>query len=224
MMGLIAVVLVCLTGSVARAQTTAGQPVNLTFSGPVSVPGHTLPAGKYMFKLMNGKVDRDDVQIYDASGKTVAIARAMPAARADGDPLPEKPEVNFYETSPGVAQAVRMWWYPGIRTGGHEFIYPRAQALQIAKATSASVLTTAGEDGAGKLVRVTSNGETDLDGKSTGNAPSPTPADTLASAATAPTANRRALPKTASEQPLIAVLGFVTLFAGVALLSRRRAA
>ena len=42
------------------------------------------------------------------------------------------------ETGP---QAVKVWFYPG-RTVGHEFIYPRAQAMKLAARTGEPVLTT----------------------------------------------------------------------------------
>jgi hypothetical protein len=238
--------------STAAAQTIVDQPVYLTFSGPVSVPGQTLAAGKYMFKMTSSKVDRQVVQIFDESGKSVAIVTAIPAARTNGEPVPEKPEVNFYEAGPGVAQPVRMWWYPGIRTGGHEFIYPRAQAQQIAKTSTTGVLTTTGADAdSGKMVRMTANGETDV---TQNNAPAagasaaamapaepaaaapPAPsapvvssdarsnADMQARATTPAPAARRALPKTASDLPIVLAIGLMSLFAGVMLVARRRLA
>jgi LPXTG-motif cell wall-anchored protein len=236
--------------STAVAQTIVDQPVYLTFSGPVSVPGQTLAAGKYMFKMTSSKVDRQIVQIFDESGKSVAIVTAIGAARTNGEPVPEKPEVNFYEASPGVAQPVRMWWYPGIRTGGHEFIYPRAQAQQIAKTSTTGVLTTTGADvDSGKVVRMTPNGDTDATqnteapaaGASAAAMAPPEPAtppapsapvvssnarsaDMQARAATPARAARRALPKTASDLPILLAIGLISLFAGVALVARRRLA
>jgi len=232
------------------------QPVYLTFSGPVSVPGQTLAAGKYMFKMTSSKVDRQVVQIFDESGKSVAIVTAIPAARTNGEPVPEKPEVNFYEAGPGVAQPVRMWWYPGIRTGGHEFIYPRAQAQQIAKTSTTGVLTTTGADAdSGKMVRMTANGETDVtqnnppaagasaaamappESPAAAAAPAPpapsapvvssaarSNADMQARATTPAPAARRALPKTASDLPMVLAIGLMSLFAGVMLVARRRVA
>jgi hypothetical protein len=259
-------VLMWLPSTAAVAQTIVDQPIYLTFSGPVSVPGQTLAAGKYMFKLTSSKVDRQIVQIFDESGKSVAIVTAIPAARTNGEPVPEKPEVNFYEAAPGVAQPVRMWWYPGIRTGGHEFIYPRAQAQQIAKTSTTGVLTTTGADvDSGKIVRMTANGETDVTQNSADVAqnnaaparsansaamappessarPAPSApavnstapavnsnvrsADTQARANTspAPAAPRRALPKTASDLPIVLATGLISLFAGIALVGRRRLA
>jgi hypothetical protein len=40
-----------------------------------------------------------------------------------------------------VPPPVKTWWYPG-NSIGYEFIYPRAQAMQLAKVTNQPVLTT----------------------------------------------------------------------------------
>jgi LPXTG-motif cell wall-anchored protein len=245
--------------SKATAQTIVNQPVYFTFSGPVSLPGITLQAGKYQFKLASSNVDRQIVQIFDESGKSVGMATTIPAWRANGEPVPEKPEVNFLETPEGMPQAVRIWWYPGIRTGGHEFVYPRAQAEQIAKVSKTGVLTTTGNDvSSGKMVRLSSSGETDLTSDASGaanhpadttamnnanasamapaespaapvTAPAPaassnSKADLQANAATRPAPARRALPKTASNMPTVATIGFLALVAGFALIGRRRIA
>jgi len=38
----------------------------LTFSEPIEVPGKVLPAGTYIFKLMDSQADRHIVEIYNA--------------------------------------------------------------------------------------------------------------------------------------------------------------
>ena len=48
------------------------------------------------------------------------------------------------ETSSNVPPPVKTWWYPG-KSIGYEFIYPRAQAMQLAKVTTEPVLTTTQE-------------------------------------------------------------------------------
>src|SRR5690349_5798506 len=37
----------------------------MTFSGPIEIPGQVLPAGKYVFKLMDSPADRHIVQVYN---------------------------------------------------------------------------------------------------------------------------------------------------------------
>jgi hypothetical protein len=59
----------------------------------------------------------------------------------------DEPQVRFMETPSQTGDgkmgtnAIKVWFYPG-NSVGHEFIYPRAQALQIAARTGQSVLTT----------------------------------------------------------------------------------
>src|SRR5690606_38842202 len=72
----------------------------------------------------------------------------------------DEPQVRFMETpeNPGMtSNAVKIWFYPG-NSLGHEFIYPRAQALQIAARTGQSVLTTRTEEVSSDLSRVDRNG------------------------------------------------------------------
>jgi LPXTG-motif cell wall-anchored protein len=62
--------------------------------------------------------------------------------RAQRAQVPNAPEVRFMETAANVPPAIRTWWYPGQKTGW-EFIYPRTQALQLARVAKQPVLTTA---------------------------------------------------------------------------------
>lgn len=110
----------------------------LTFSGPVQVPGATLPAGTYTFKLADLAGNRHVVQIFDKDEKHIyATLLAIPDQRLEPS---DKPVVLFAERAAGSPQAVKAWFYPG-ETIGNEFVYPRNQAVMIAKASHESVLT-----------------------------------------------------------------------------------
>ena len=114
----------------------------LTFSGPVQVPGVTLPAGTYTFKLADLQGNRHVVQIFDKEEKHIyATILAIPDQRLDPS---DKPVVLFAERAAGVPQAVKAWFYPG-ETIGNEFVYPRSQAVMIAKAVKEPVLTMSEE-------------------------------------------------------------------------------
>jgi hypothetical protein len=109
----------------------------LTFSGPVQVPGTTLPAGTYMFKLADLETNRHVVQIFNKDGsKLIATFLTVPDYRLDA---PKNNVVMFEERPRGMAQAVKAWWYVGDPTGD-EFVYPKSQAFKIAKATHEPVL------------------------------------------------------------------------------------
>jgi hypothetical protein len=53
----------------------------------------------------------------------------------------DKPELRFLETASDMPAAVQSWWYPA-DAQGYEFIYPREQALLLAKGSGRAVLTT----------------------------------------------------------------------------------
>jgi len=118
---------------------TAGewdQKTIFTFSGPVEIPGQVLPAGTYVFKLADSQSDRDIVQVFSKDEKhlygtflTIADERLRPA---------EKPIITFEETAAGSPEAVKAWFYPG-DDYGHQFVYPKPKALELAKANNTPV-------------------------------------------------------------------------------------
>ena len=109
----------------------------LTFSGPVQIPGATLPAGSYVFKLADIPGNRHVVQVFDKDEKKIYTTMlAIPNERLEPS---DDPVVLFAERSSGSPQAVKVWFYPGDRIG-NEFVYPKSQAMRIAKETHQSVL------------------------------------------------------------------------------------
>jgi hypothetical protein len=128
-----------------RAQaTTVHKLTFLTFSAPVQIPGATLPAGKYAFQLADPASDTV-WQVFDAHRRHLIAQffyvptgnRSIPEINAaDG-----KPVVRFHETPQGTPPALRVLFYPSDRTG-NLFVYPRAQAEQIAAVTHQPVLAT----------------------------------------------------------------------------------
>jgi hypothetical protein len=135
----------------------------LTFSSPVQLPGTTLAAGTYMFKLADTMAERHIVQVFDKNGgKLYATLLAIPDYRIDA---PDKNVVLFAERPAGTPQAVKAWWYPGDTTG-EEFVYPKAQAMKLARANHASVLASGesindrGKMKSARVGRVNERGET----------------------------------------------------------------
>jgi hypothetical protein len=206
-----------------------------TFSGPVALPGHDLPAGKYLFRLGDPTSGRRIVQVMSEDGrKQVGFFFSIPAQRAA---VAEKPEVRFIETPRGAPAAIRTWWYPGERTG-YEFIYPKEQARRLAKATNQPVLTTqaastkAEETNTEELARVAPSGEETrvAEGSRPADASGTSQPGEIAGAgmpddasASARTTDRSALPRTASELPSTVLAGSLALIAGLGMwVSRRR--
>ena len=109
----------------------------LTFSGPVQMPGITLPAGTYRFELADPDSSRRVIRVSDKDGsKTYGMFLSISDQKLERS---SEPVVMFTETPAGAPQAVQAWFYPG-ETYGYEFAYPHDQALKIAKATHGSVL------------------------------------------------------------------------------------
>jgi hypothetical protein len=211
----------------------------MTFSEPVETPGvHTkgwavLPAGTYVFKVLDSASDRHIVQIFNKD-ETVLYTTilAIPNYRLR---VTDKTVLTFRETPPGQPVVLRAWFYPG-KNFGDEFVYPKAKAIELAKVTNSLVLYTPAEITNEVATPITSAEEPVvvqlkqapvLAVKPTGEdvqiaevvtAP---PAEVLIAENKAPIAE---LPKTASPMPLIGLFGLLALGAAFGLqLARSRA-
>jgi hypothetical protein len=198
----------------------------MTFSGPVEIPGvhlkgwAVLPAGTYVFKILDSQSDRHIVQIFNKDETQVlATILAIPNYRLK---VTGNTVVTFRERPAGEPEALRAWFYPG-RNFGEEFVYP------IAKETNAVVLFTAAEVPAeveqpiktvdepvvaqlkeAPVMAIKPTGEeVELAAVVT-----PLPADEPVAQTT--------LPATASTMPLIALLGLLALGGAVVLRSAQR--
>src|SRR5688572_13764102 len=118
---------------------TADYQTYFTFSAPVTLPGITLPAGKYLFRLADPSTGRKVINVLTGDGeKSLAMLTSIPNRL---NKAPDDPEVRFMEVSGNTPPPIKTWWYPGSSTG-YEFIYPRHQALELAKVVNEPVLTT----------------------------------------------------------------------------------
>jgi hypothetical protein len=120
----------------------------VTFSAPVEIPGvhlkgwGVLPAGTYVFKILDSQSDRHIVQIFNKDETTIyATILAIPNYRLKAT---DKTVITFRERAAGEPEALRAWFYPG-RNWGEEFVYPKAKAMELAKTTNIPVLFTAVE-------------------------------------------------------------------------------
>jgi len=186
----------------------------VTFDQPVEVPGvgaQILPAGTYVFKLLDSPADRHIVQIFNqAEDHVYTTILAIPdyRMRATG-----KTVMTFKERAEGQPQAIRTWFYPG-REWGDEFVYPKSRAVELAKIVNEPVLATPVElpspvetlatapieavKPTGEVVPVAEVVQTP-------------PAEPVAQAAAA------TLPVTASRLPLMGLIGLLSLAAGLGL-------
>jgi len=109
----------------------------LTFSGPVQLPGVTLAAGTYQFRLADPEFGRTVVQVWDKDGsRLITTLLTIPDRRMKPS---DDPVVTFGERPSGEPMPIRSWFYP-TETYGQEFVYPKDQAMKIARDTHSSVL------------------------------------------------------------------------------------
>ena len=97
----------------------------LTFSGPVALPGVTLPAGTYWFRFPNRNGARTVIQVLSYDRKTVyALLMTTQAWRTA---VSHQPEVVFGEARADAPPPIEIW-YPAHERMGYEFIYPKKTA------------------------------------------------------------------------------------------------
>ena len=83
-------------GGTARAQPSDYR-TYFTFSTPVTLPGVTLPAGRYLFRLADPNSSRKVISVLSEDGKTpLAMLHTIPNQLTKA---PNDPEVRFLETS-----------------------------------------------------------------------------------------------------------------------------
>jgi hypothetical protein len=225
-------VLVVLVGAASGANAfTSDKRTYFTFSQPVALPGVTLPAGTYMFRLADDTTTRKVIQVSNKEGtQSFAMLHTMPVYRPDA---PRDPEVRFMETASGAPIAVRAWWQQGERTG-YGFIYSKeqlaalnrsvasAEPAPIAPAADAEADAAAGEPVAeGPL-----SGPDVIDGPGAPEAPEaqvaqaePPPAPPVAPEPRQEPA-RETLPQTASPLALLLLGGVASASVGLRLLRR----
>ena len=203
----------------------------MTFNRPVQIPAvhqpgfGVLPAGTYVFKVVESGSNRHIVQIFSKDELTVyATILAIPNLRLRAT---DNTVITFRERPAGQPQALRAWFYPG-KQWGEEFVYPKAQAIEFAKTSSTPVLempSSVKEEAAqpaepqviaelehAPVTAVKPSGE---EVEIAQAVTAPPAAETLVAQSTP--AAEPALPKTASPLPLIALLGLLALGGGLTL-------
>jgi hypothetical protein len=136
-----AIVVICIAAFMAAftspvMATEADKLTIFTFSQPVELPGVTLPAGTYTFKLLDSTGPRNVVQVFNKDRtKLYATILTIPDYRPQAS---EKTIIKFSETAAGGPPAIKEWFYPG-DLSGQEFVYPKNRAVQLAKDSNQSV-------------------------------------------------------------------------------------
>ncbi len=196
--------------SVMTAQAnTFDKATKVTFDQPVEVPGTVLPAGTYTFTIHPSLGSRNIVQIFNED-RTKLITTILAIHNYRLEPTGET-VIKFAERPADRPQALKAWFYPG-HSYGVEFVYPEKKALEIAEASNevvpaeTEVATTPEEMKTVPLVAVTPQQKEEPVEQAIEMQP-PTEQKQVA----------EELPKTASEIPLIALLGVIGVVVGFGL-------
>lgn len=189
----------------------------VTFNTPVELPGMTLPAGTYTFRLSDSTSDRNVVHVLDANAeKHIATLFAMPASRSE---ISDENVITFRETAANQPLPLRYWYFPNDRFG-QEFAYPAERALAIAQATGESVLSVEGE----QITRVEPTPAPVVEPEPVQPVePAPVQTAPVTEPAPMPMETER-LPDTASPLPLIGLVGLMSLGGALVIRAFRRSA
>lgn len=207
--------------------TVKGDPVykrtEVTFSDPVEIPGMVLTPGTYVMKLLAPIMDRDIVRFYDKNEKHMyAMVFAVRDYRVNA---PDHTLITFEERAGNSPRAIKEWFYPGDHWG-EQFVYPKARTVALAEtAPAAPAPTPAIAPQTPAPPQPVAQSQPQQQPEQLAQAqPAPAHSEPVApAAAPAPPAELpQELPKTASDMPLVGLLGGISLVAGAIL--RRTAA
>ena len=209
------ITVLCMIFSGTASAQTWNKRTSVTFSGPVEIPGvgaQVLPAGTYVFRLLDSQSDRHIVQIFNEDESHLyATILAIPNYRLRAT---DKTVMTFAERAAGEPQAIRAWFYPGDNSG-QEFVYPKKRAVELAKITNQPVLYIPDEVAQNIIAPVKTATEPPVIALKEVplRAVEPTGKDVaLAEVVVPPPVQTAArLPKTAGGLPLLALVGVICL-------------
>lgn len=187
----------------ARGDTGFNKRTVVTFTQPVEIPGQILPAGTYTVELYESFGNRHVVRIYNADrSKLIATVLAIPNARLE----PTENNMMTFSERPGNApDALKAWFYPGDNSG-QEFVYPKARAIELAQITHETIPAVETEPATLQEFKSETIVAETPEKKEVPIAEFiPLPARETQTVAQA------ALPKTASQVPLIALFGVLSV-------------
>jgi len=203
-------------------RTAAAHPnkqTTVTFNEPVEIPGvnaQVLPAGVYVFRLLDSLSDRHIVQVFNKDESHIyATILAVPNYRLRAT---DKTVMTFAERAAGDPQAIRAWFYPG-DNWGQEFVYPKKRALELAKLTNQPVLYIPDELASNLVAPISTADDAPVLPLKTVALRAVTPAGediALAAVVQAPPQQVARLPKTASTIPGVFLMGLLFLSLGFA--------
>jgi len=184
----------------------------ITIDQPMEVPGGTvLQPGRYLMRLLDSPSERHVVQFMnDKETHVFATVHAINNYRLTPT---GKTVISFYEMPAGQPEAIRAWFYPGDNFG-QEFVYKKHRGDELAQTTKQTIQTEEENEVAEVPAEPAPAPVADVVA-----APSPEPAPVVIAqneppAPPAPVEQEPApqtLPQTASDIPLLALMGLLSV-------------
>jgi LPXTG-motif cell wall-anchored protein len=211
------------------APATKADPVyrrtEVTFNQPVEIPGMVLMPGKYVMKLLDPYMDRNIVRFYNAEENHMyAMVFAVPDYRLTPT---DHTVITFEERAHNSPQAIKEWFPPG-ENWGEEFVYPKPASIAASAAPAvpqplqprptAPAIKPAPAAKPVETPSPTAQVNTQQPVEIAQAQPAPPPSNSVAPV----TEQKKELPKTASDLPLVTLIGGALLLAG-AILRRQTA-
>ena len=222
---LFGVTLLCTMFSATALAQPRDRKTTVTFSQPFEIPGvgpqgsgpQTLPAGTYVFALVDSLSDRNIVRVFSSDESQVhatILAVANYRLRAT-----DKTVMTFAERAVGEPQAIRAWFYPGDYSG-QEFVYPKKRAVELAKITNQPVLYIPDDVAVHIVAPVKTASEPPVVALRDAPLRAVTPRGedvALAQVVEAPPVQVARLPTTAGNLPLFGFMGLLSMAVGLSL-------
>lgn len=223
-----------------NAQGTVEQS-SFNLTEPLDVGGTVLQPGDYQIKVVLLQGNRNMLRVMNSDG-TQLIATVLSIPHQEGPGAVQTPESRFvyYPASAGQTRVLRTWYAPDTPgLGGHDIVYPEQRAMQLAALVNEPVVAVpdnvkAADYETAPLVVVTPAKEVkpyEVAATEKPQAPEVVavqqakPEVVAAQPATVvgKSVHHKPLPKTASNVPLYAGLGFLSLVGafGLGVLARR---
>jgi len=126
---------------------TGADPVKRTpfqTNDPFEIPSMMLEPGSYVFKLMEREPQRNVLDVFEVvqlwTGDETRLLSTLLTMPNYDQPTTDKTVFAFFDRGPKQAKALRIWFAPG-RNYGQEFVYPKLQAVELAKSVGRAVLS-----------------------------------------------------------------------------------
>ena len=231
---------VLISMSAAFAQTPEASVLRVT--DPLDVGGTLLQPGVYTIRVLPSFESRNQIQITSPDLKTVfATVLTVPHYVVPNEETPNTTFV-FYPTADGQSAALRTWYaaFPDASQGGHDIVYSKSRAEQLARLSHSNVVSYQDQTAVANLntvplqvvtpeatvetytpppVASVATTETTTETTSTTSAPMTSAAMTPAPEAPTEVADSAPadMPRTASNTPLLALLGLAAIGGAIVL-------